>query len=313
MLYTRLEHADLRISRLILGTWAIGGTHWGPYDESQAIRAVETAIDLGITTIDTAPAYGTGHSEELIGRVIKGKRERVVIATKCGLDMENGFRRDLTPPFMEKELEDSLRRLGTDYIDLYQPHWPDPDTPVEYTIEALEFFREQGKIRAFGVSNFSAAELTEALAYGRIATLQPPYSLLERDIEKDIQPLCAGSGVAMIPYGSLGAGMLTGKYTEPPRFRKDDARSFFYRFFNKRYWNGVSSLVELLRKTAEAHDAKPGHVAIAWLLSRDAVAGTIVGARDADQVRDNMGGLEIRLSPEEVSELDRVSAAVYEA
>lgn len=313
MLYTRLEHADLSISRLILGTWAIGGTHWGPYDESQAIRAVETAIDLGITTIDTAPAYGTGHSEELIGRVIKGKRERVVIATKCGLDMENGFRRDLTPPFMEKELEDSLRRLGTDYIDLYQPHWPDPDTPVEYTIEALELFREQGKIRAFGVSNFSAAELTEALAYGRIATLQPPYSLLERDIEKDIQPLCAGSGVAMIPYGSLGAGMLTGKYTEPPRFRKDDARSFFYRFFNKRYWNGVSSLVELLRKTAEAHDAKPGHVAIAWLLSRDAVAGTIVGARDADQVRDNMGGLEIRLSPEEVSELDRVSAAVYEA
>jgi methylglyoxal reductase len=312
MLYTRLEHADLSISRLILGTWAIGGTHWGPYDESQAIRAVETAIDLGITTIDTAPAYGTGHSEELIGRVIKGKRERVVIATKCGLDMENGFRRDLTPPFMEKELEDSLRRLGTDYIDLYQPHWPDPDTPVEYTIEALELFREQGKIRAFGVSNFSAAELTEALAYGRIATLQPPYSLLERDIEKDIQPLCAGSGVAMIPYGSLGAGMLTGKYTEPPRFRKDDARSFFYRFFNKRYWNGVSSLVELLRKTAEAHDAKPGHVAIAWLLSRVAVAGTIVGARDADQVRDNMGGLEIRLSPEEVSELDRVSAAVYE-
>lgn len=312
MLYTRLEHADLEISRLILGTWAIGGTHWGPYDESQAILAVETAIDLGITTIDTAPAYGTGHSEELIGRVIKGKRERVVIATKCGLDMENGFRRDLTPPFMEKELEDSLRRLGTDYIDLYQPHWPDPDTPVEYTIEALELFRAQGKIRAFGVSNFSAVELTEALAYGRIATLQPPYSLLERDIEKDIQPLCAGSGVAMIPYGSLGAGMLTGKYTEPPKFRKDDARSFFYRFFNKRYWNGVSPLVELLRKTAEAHDAKPGHVAIAWLLSRAAVAGTIVGARDADQVRDNMGGLEIRLSPEEVSELDRVSAAVYE-
>ncbi len=312
MLYTRLEHADLSISRLILGTWAIGGTHWGPYDESQAIRAVETAIDLGITTIDTAPAYGTGHSEELIGRVIKGKRERVVIATKCGLDMENGFRRDLTPPFMEKELEDSLRRLDTDYIDLYQPHWPDPDTPVEYTIEALELFREQGKIRAFGVSNFSAAELTEALAYGRIATLQPPYSLLERDIEKDIQPLCAGSGVAMIPYGSLGAGMLTGKYTEPPKFKKDDARSFFYRFFNKQYWGGVSALVDLLWSIAGAHDAKPGHVAIAWLLSRVAVAGTIVGARDADQVRDNMGGLEIRLSPEEVSELDRVSAAVYE-
>ncbi|MGV7929542.1 MAG: aldo/keto reductase [Spirochaetota bacterium] len=313
MIYTKLQHEDISISKLILGTWAIGGANWGPYDEAQALEAIETAIDLGITTIDTAPAYGGGHAEELIGRVIKGKRDSIVIATKCGIDMENGFRYDLTPAFLEQELENSLRRLGTDYIDLYQPHWPDPDTPVEYTIEALELFREQGKIRAFGVSNFSAAELTEALAYGRIATLQPPYSLLERDIEKDIQPLCAGSGVAMIPYGSLGAGMLTGKYTEPPRFRKDDARSFFYRFFNKRYWNGVSSLVELLRKTAEAHDAKPGHVAIAWLLSRVAVAGTIVGARDADQVRDNMGGLEILLSPEEVSELDRVSAAVYEA
>ncbi|HSV95959.1 MAG TPA: aldo/keto reductase [Spirochaetota bacterium] len=312
MLYTKLDHADLSISKLILGTWAIGGTHWGPYDEARAVEAIETAIDLGITTIDTAPAYGTGHAEELIGRVIRGKRERVIIATKCGLDMENGFRRDLTPPFMEKELEDSLRRLGTDYIDLYQPHWPDPDTPVEYTIEALERFQARGKIRAFGVSNFNAAELTEALAYGRIASLQPPYSLLERDIEKDIQPLCVTAGIAMIPYGSLGAGLLTGKYTEVPKFKKDDARSFFYRFFNKRYWPGVSALVDLLSNTAQAHGARPGHVAIAWLLGRDGVAGTIVGARNAEQVRDNMGGTEIGLSAGEVSELDRVSAAVYD-
>ncbi len=312
MLYTKLQHEDISISKLILGTWAIGGTNWGPYDEEQAIEAIQTAIDLGITTIDTAPAYGGGHAEELIGRVVKGKRDKVVIATKCGIDMENGFRYDLTPAFLEKEIEDSLRRLGTDYIDLYQPHWPDPDTPIEYTMEALERFQAQGKIRGVGVSNFSAAGIAEALAFGRIASLQPPYSLLDRGIEKEIQPLCLRHGIAMIPYGSLGAGMLTGKYTEPPKFKKDDARSFFYRFFDNRYWKGVSALLDLLRKTAESHGAKPGHAAIAWLLSREGVAGTIVGARSADQVRDNMGGLDISLSPEEVGELDRVSAAVYD-
>jgi aryl-alcohol dehydrogenase-like predicted oxidoreductase len=312
MHYTRLQHEDITISKLILGTWAIGGANWGPYDESQAVRAIETAIDLGVTTIDTAPAYGGGHAEELIGRVIKGKRDRIVIATKCGIDMQNGFRYDLTPAFMEQELENSLRRLGTDYIDLYQPHWPDPDTPVEYTMEALERFQAQGKIRAVGVSNFSAGNLAEALAFGRIASLQPPYSLLDRDIEKEIQPLCVSAGIAMIPYGSLGAGMLTGKYTEPPKFKKDDARSFFYRFFDRRYWNGVSTLVDLLRKMAESHGAKPGHVAIAWLLGRNGVAGTIVGARSADQVRENVRGLDLSLSPEEVGELDRISAAVYE-
>lgn len=313
MLYGRLGHSDIEISKIILGTWAIGGTHWGPYDESRAVSAIETALDLGITTIDTAPAYGSGHAEELIGRVVRGKRDRVIIATKCGLDIANGFVRDLTPAFLEQEIENSLRRLGTDYIDLYQPHWPDPDTPVEYTMEALERFHAQGKIRAVGLSNYAAAEISEVLAFAPVASLQPPYSLLERDVEKEIQPLCARTGIAMIPYGSLGAGMLTGKYAEPPKFRKDDARSFFYRFFDRRYWPGVSTLVDLLRKIAAAHDAKPGHVAIAWLLSRQAVAGTIVGARSAEQVRDNIGGIGLALSAEEIRELDRVSAAVYEA
>ncbi|HNU91760.1 MAG TPA: aldo/keto reductase [Spirochaetota bacterium] len=313
MLYTRLGRSDIEISKLILGTWAIGGANWGPYDESQAVSAIDEAIDSGITTIDTAPTYGSGHAEELIGRTIKGRRDRVVIATKCGLDFQNGYARDLTPAFLEQEIENSLKRLGTDYIDLYQPHWPDPDTPVEYTMEALERFQAQGKIRAVGLSNYGAAELSEALAFAPVVSLQPPYSLLERDIEREVQPLCANSGISMIPYGSLGAGMLTGKYAEPPKFRKDDARSFFYRFFDRRYWPGVCALVELLRSIASAHGARPGHVAIAWLLSREAVAATIVGARSAEQVRDNIGGLELGLTPEELSELDRVSAAVYEA
>ncbi|HDP79909.1 MAG TPA: aldo/keto reductase [Spirochaetes bacterium] len=311
MLYTTLKDTDLTISKLVLGTWAIGGGNWGPYDETGAVGALEAALAEGMNTIDTAPAYGGGHAEELIGRVIKGKRDQVVIATKCGLDIENGYRRDLTQPAVEKELEASLRRLGTNYVDLYQIHWPDPETPLEYTFEALLKFREQGKIRYIGVSNFSADDLREALAFGPVASLQPPYSLLDRGVERELQPLCAQRGVAMIPYGSLGAGMLTGKYSEPPQFKKDDARSFFYAFFQKKYWPGVSTLVEGVKRIAGERGARPGHVAIAWLLGREGVAGTIVGARGPEQVRDNLGGVELALTAGETAELDRLSAAVY--
>lgn len=311
MNYAEIPGTGLMVSKITLGTWAIGGTHWGPHDDAQAAAAIEAAIEAGINVIDTAPAYGSGHAEELIGKVIKGRRDKIIVATKCGLEIDNGFRNNLSPAYMEHELNQSLARLGTDYIDLYQCHWPDPNTPVEESMKAMLKFREQGKIRNIGLSNFSGAQLLECLGHAKIATLQPHYSLLERGIEDDVQKVCVDRGIAIIPYGSLGGGMLTGKYTEPPKFRKDDARSFFYRFFQKRYWTGVKALLDGMRGIASARNANMSHVAVAWLLARPGVVTVLAGARNPEQVKENTGGLDVVLSPDETALLDRLSAQVY--
>ncbi len=311
MKYSELPGTGLTVSKITLGTWAIGGSHWGERDDAQASAAINAAIDAGITVIDTAPAYGSGHAEELIGRAIRGRRDKVIIATKCGLDIDNGFRNNLSPAYMEKELGDSLRRLGTDYIDLYQCHWPDPATPIEESMKAMLKFREQGKVRHIGACNFDGPQLLESLRHAKIATLQPHYSLLERGIEGGVQRTCVENGVSIIPYAPLGGGMLTGKYTEPPKFRKDDARSFFYKFFQKRYWPGVKALLDVMRDIAASKNAKVSHVAIAWLLARPGVATVLAGARNPEQVMENTGGLDVILSAEETALLDAVSAKVY--
>lgn len=311
MKYAELPGTGLTVSKITLGTWAIGGSHWGPHDDAQASAAIDEAIGAGINIIDTAPAYGSGHAEVLIGRALKGRRDKIIIATKCGLEIDNGFRNNLSPAHMERELDDSLRRLGTDFIDLYQCHWPDPNTPIEESMRAMLKFREQGKIRHIGLSNFNSAQLLECLRHATIATLQPHYSLLERAIEDEVQKTCLENGVSIIPYGSLGGGMLTGKYSEPPKFRKDDARSFFYKFFQKRYWPGVKALLDAMRGIAAAKDAKMSHVAVAWLLARPGVVTVLAGARTPGQVRENAAGLELILSPEETSLLDGISSRVY--
>ncbi len=299
------------VTELILGTWAIGGSMWSSYDEKGAIEAIETAIERGITTIDTAPAYGAGHAEELIGSIIQGKRDKVIIASKCGLNIEGRYEKNLTPAFIAHDLEMSLRRLKTDYIDLYQVHWPVNDVPIEETMSALLKAKEQGKIRHAGVCNFSGKELSAAIRAGDVVSYQPNYSLLERDIEKEQMKVCVDNGVGIISYGSLGAGMLTGKYRELPVFPKGDARNFFYRFFKKEYWPRVRQVVDTLCAIADKRGARPGHVAIAWILSRPGVSAAIFGARSGEQVSDNLGGASLVLSHDEISELEKVSADIY--
>ncbi len=309
--YFPIPGTDLNVSRIALGTWAIGGSHWGGRDDALAASAIDAAVDAGINFIDTAPAYGSGHAETLIGRSLKGRRDKIIIATKCGLEIEKGFRNNLSPAYMEFELNESLRRLGADYIDLYQCHWPDPATPIADSMGAMLKFREQGKIRYIGVSNFNTAQILECLAHAPVVTLQPHYSLLERDIEKDVQGTCVEKKISLIPYGSLGGGMLTGKYAEPPAFKKDDARSFFYRFFQKRYWPGVKKLLDAMRDIAADRNATMSHIAAAWLLERPGVASVLAGARSPEQVMDNIGGTNVSLTREETELLDRLSFAVY--
>lgn len=309
----KLGNSNLEVTELILGTWAIGGTMWSDYDEKGAIQAIESAIEHGINMIDTAPVYGNGHAEELIGKVIKGRRDKILIATKCGLDIENRMRKDLRPVFINHDLEMSLKRLGTDVIDLYQIHWPVTDVAIQDTMAGLMRLKEQGKIKYIGVCNFSGEELKEALKYGEVVSLQPNYSLLERDIEKDQMNVCVESGTGIISYGSLGAGMLTGKYKDLPSFRKGDARNFFYRFFKEKYWAEVKKVVDTVCEIAELKNAKPVHVAIAWILSRPGITGAIFGARNAAQVEDNLGGASLALTQKEIHDLDEISKNIYDS
>jgi methylglyoxal reductase len=309
--YTKLT-GDVNISRITLGTWAIGGSNWGEYDEGDAIKAIETAIDNGINIIDTAPAYGNGHSERLIGNIIRGRRDKIIVATKCGLDIDKNYINNLSPEFMEYELTQSLERLQTDYIDIYQCHWPDPNTPIENTMKALMKFKREGRVRYIGVANFSSEEIKESLRYAEISTVQSHYSLLERSIESDLLDRCIENGIAVLSYGSLGGGMLTGKYSERPRFRGDDARSFFYGFFQEKYWFRVKDLVDKLVDIARDRNAKPSQIAISWMLSRRGITSAIVGARNPEQIIENIGGTDITLSAEEIEAMDILSAAVYQ-
>jgi len=309
-----LHNSDKKISAIILGTWAIGGSHWGPYGEANAVRAVEAALDNGINAIDTAPVYGDGHAEELIGKAIRGKRDGIFLATKCGLDIyDRSYRRDLSPAYIEKDLHGSLKRLGTDRIDLYQCHWPDPQVPVEETMAALTKFRDEGKIRHIGVSNFSGPQLREALNCIALFSLQPHYSLLERSAEEDLLPICIEKGMNVFPYGSLGAGMLTGKYRACPQFRKGDARSFFYRYFKPAHWSGVRRLVDEVEAIAALRGTTSGAVALSWLLKQPGVTSVIVGARSAEQVRGNIAGVPVDLNEDDMLVLDTFSRQVYES
>ncbi len=309
-----LHNSDQKISAVILGTWAIGGSHWGPYDEANAMRAIETALDNGINAIDTAPVYGDGHAEELIGRAIRGKRDRIFLATKCGLDIyDRSYRRDLSPAYIEKDLHGSLKRLGTDCVDLYQCHWPDPQVPVEETMAALTRFRDEGKIRHIGVSNFNGPQLLEALKFVALFSLQPHYSLLERSAGEDLLPICIGKNINVFPYGSLGAGMLTGKYRECPRFKKGDARSFFYRYFKPAYWPRVRRLLDEVEAIAARGGTTSGAVALSWLLRQPGVTSVIVGARSAEQVRGNVADVPVDLSDEDMRALDTLSSLIYES
>jgi len=310
--YVSLPTSNLKISRIILGTWPLGGTFWGEYNEKQALQTIEFALEKGITTVDTAPVYGDGQAERLLGQIIKNKREKVIIATKGGLNLKKNYAKDLSQEHLEKDLNQSLKRLQTDYIDLYQCHWPDPQTPIYKTMEALRRFKDQGKIKHIGVSNFNLDQIKEAVQEAPIATLQSHYSLLERKIEGPIQDFCIKHKISLLSYGSLGGGVLTGKYQKRPQFSKRDVRSFFYPFYKEKNWSQTETLVELLKRIGAKKKAKPSQIALAWLLARKGITAIIVGAKNPAQLSETIISPEIFLSPEEITELDLASQKIYE-
>jgi len=278
----------------------MGGDFWGKSDDDASIDTIRASLDAGINTIDTAPVYGNGHSEEIVGKAIKGrKREDIIIATKCGIDIVGKTGRNSSPELLYKEIDASLKRLGTDYVDLYQVHWPDPNTPLEETFTALSKIVESGKVRYVGVSNYSLEQMEEASKYCEIVSLQPPYSLLQREIEDEILPYCIEKGIGVLSYSSIGAGALTGKFKTRPIFNDDDRRDKFYDFFSEENWPKTAALVDVLREIADSRGKPVVHVAINWVLKQEGITVALVGARTPEQAIMNAGAGEWSLSDEE--------------
>jgi aryl-alcohol dehydrogenase-like predicted oxidoreductase len=317
MLTRPIGNSGIRASVVGLGTWAIGGWMWGGTEEKQSVAAIRHSIDEGISLIDTAPAYGQGLSETIVGKAIEGRRDKVVLVTKCGLvwhtQKGNHFfdydgkpvHRYLGKESIIHELEQSLKRLKTDHIDLYITHWQDPTTPVHETMEALETLKSQGKIRAIGASNVSADDLKAYVAAGQLDALQEEYSMVKRDIESTLLPICAEHGVSMLSYSSLALGLLSGKIGPDRTFSGDDQRKDNPRFSISNR-EKIARLMADLAPVADAHQATSAQIVIAWTVQQPGITFSLCGARNPEQASENARAGRIRLTSEE---LNRISEA----
>lgn len=301
-----LGTSGIKISPILMGTWQAGRDMWTDIDDAETIRAIEVAIDAGITAIDTAAVYGKGHSEKVVGQAIGKRRSHVVIATKVFAD-------ELKYDQVISACERSLVNLKTDYIDLYQIHWPSgsfnsPVVPIEETMRALNVLKDQGKIRAIGVSNFSRSQLEEAMALGDIVSLQPPYSLFWRHVEADALPLCTANGISILAYSPMAQGILTGKFGQDHRFKRADHRHR-NRLFKEPLFTRALKALEALKPIADNHDITLGQLALAWVIAQPG-SFAIAGARNETQVRENAKAAAVTLTQEDLAEMDRISRQV---
>jgi aryl-alcohol dehydrogenase-like predicted oxidoreductase len=308
---TQLGHTGLEITRVGFGAWALGGGDWehgwGPQDDEESIAAIHHALEQGINWIDTAAAYGFGHSEQVVGRALRGMSDRPYVFTKCSL-LEGPGRRvvhSLKRDSVLREVGDSLARLGAEAIDLYQIHWPIPDADIEEGWAALADLKAEGLVRHIGVSNFDVEQLRRIEQIAPVETLQPQYSLIEREIERQILPYARERGIGVIAYSPMGSGMLTGAMTREraaglPQsdWRKHDPR------FNEPQLSRNLELVERLRAVADHYDTTPGAVAVAWTLHSPAVDGAIVGFRRPDQVAPILPAANLELTEQDIDEIE---------
>jgi aryl-alcohol dehydrogenase-like predicted oxidoreductase len=310
MEYARIPGTSLEVSRVALGTWAIGGWMWGGTDEAESIATIRAAVEHGINLIDTAPAYGFGRSEEIVGKALANEnlRARVRIATKVGLEWERGkvFRNASRARILE-EFEASSRRLQTDHVDIYQVHWPDPLVPIEEVAEAMRLLFEQGRIGAIGVSNFSVLQMERFRRVAPLHVLQPPYNLFEREIEAEILPYCRKNNIATFGYGALCRGLLSGRMRADTKFEGDDLRRSDPKFQQPRFAEYLAA-VERLDQLAQRFGKRVIHLAVRWVLDQG-VSSALWGARHPAQLQpvDEVGGWS--LDAPAMAEIDRILAA----
>jgi len=304
-----IEGIEGAIPRVGLGTWAIGGWMWGGTGQREAHQTILAALEQGLRLLDTAPVYGFGRSEEIVGKALAehGKRERVVLATKAGLRWtEDGkISRDSSPQRLRQEVEDSLRRLRTEYIDLYQIHWPDHGTDFERTAATLRGFQEEGKIRAIGVSNYSPAQMEAFARAAPLASCQPPYNIFERGIEEDVLPWCKEHGVAMLGYGALCRGLLSGKMSKDRSFEGDDLRQHDPKFQEPRFSRYLAAVEKLKALADERFDHSLLQTAVRWILDQG-VEIALWGARKPDQLQPLPGVFGWHLGEEDRAEIHRI-------
>ena len=314
MQFRKLGSSGIETSVIGLGTWAMGGWMWGGTDDKASIAAIHGALDTGVNLIDTAPAYGLGKAEELVGQAIKGRRDQVVLATKCGLvwggNQGNYFfdeegqqvRRYLGGQSIRTELQSSLQRLGTDYIDLYITHWQDPTTPIAETMDTLLALKKEGKIRAIGVSNVSAAELKEYLACGPIDAIQEKYNMLDRDIEGQLLPICGDFSTSVLSYSSLAQGILSGKIGPDRQFSGDDQRINDPRFSLANRIK-IKSLLDKIAPLAEDYQLSIAQLVIAWTVAQSPLMFALCGARNLQQAEENAAAGDVQLSSGDVQQI----------
>ena len=301
----------LQITPIGFGSWAIGGGNWefgwGPQDDGQAIEAIQAALELGMNWIDTAAVYGLGHSEELVGRAVRGAANKPYVFTKCSMIWggDRQIHHTLRADSVRRECEASLGRLGTDAIDLYQIHWPNPESEIEQGWETMAKLKEEGLVRHIGVSNFSVEQMRRLERIAPVETLQPPYSLLNRGVEREVLPSCLRTGIGVIAYSPMGSGLLSGAMTRQriAGFPADDWRRKNLNFQEPLLTRNLA-LVERLERVGARHGRSAGEVAVAWTLRHPAVTAAIVGGRSRRQVEGMIGAAEFRLSPDEIREIE---------
>lgn len=308
MEFAPIHGTSLSVSRVGLGTWAIGGWMWGGSDDAQSIETIQAAFAHGVNMIDTAPVYGFGHSEEVVGKALAegGLRSRALIATKVGLEWKDGkVFRNASRERITREIEDSLRRLRTSHIDIYQVHWPDPKVAVEETAEAMKALYEKGTIGAIGVSNFSVEQMERFRRVAPIHVLQPPYNLFEREIEADVLPYCLKNGIATFGYGALCRGLLSGRMKPDTAFEGDDLRRADPKFKEPRFSQYLSAVQRLDRLAKERFGKRVIHLAVRWALDQG-ITSALWGARRPDQLQpvDEISGWS--LDAEAKAEIDRI-------
>ncbi|OZM58419.1 aldo/keto reductase [Lottiidibacillus patelloidae] len=301
----RIGNSDIDASVIGFGAWAAGKTGWGNVDENEVKDAILRAVDLEVNFFDTAPVYGYGESERIIGEALQNVREQVYIATKCGLlwDEKGKVQKHNGKESILKEVDASLKRLNTDYIDLYQVHWPDVNTPISETMDALNEILHMKKVKYVGVSNFSAEQMEEAKIYAPIISLQSQYSILKRKVENEDIPFVEREGMSLIPYSPLAQGLLTGKFSKDFIIDEKDVRAFNPLFKEEAFAKNLE-IVEKMKPIAEKYDRPLSQVAVNWLLSKKVVSSVICGARNAAQVEENTNASEWKLAKEDVAFID---------
>jgi aryl-alcohol dehydrogenase-like predicted oxidoreductase len=299
----RLGSSPVQVSQIGLGTWGMSGAFWGAADDAESVRVIHRALELGVTLIDTAEAYGKGHAEEVVGKALAGRRNQAVIATKVMASR-------LDPQELQAALEGSLQRLGTDYVEVYFIHWPNPDFPIGPTMEALERLRAQGRIRAIGVSNFGSEEMDRARQHGTIDVLQPPYNMLWREIEAATLPYCRRHNIGVMPYSGLAQGLLTGTLSRDTVFAEGDDRRTTVLFQPGPYEHALDT-VEALRPIAAKYGKTVPQLAIQWLTSRPGISSPLLGARSVREMDENAGSIGWKIDDDDIAAIDRLTSPVW--